>query len=775
MGYKEGTNGMTRLRSTLLLGSMLALVAPFATAQEGADPQKKSGADEEVIVTATKRAKNIQDVPISIEVADQKSLERAGVSDLLTLSTKVPALVVNTSNGGNLLRIRGIGSDVVPHYEQSVALYRDGVFMSKSRQNQAPFFDLLRIEILRGPQGALIGKNSSAGAVNLISNNPTDAFEAGLTANYLFDYEGVDLFGYVSGALSDTVSARLALKYKNTEGQLTNFATGRQEPDAESIQGRLTLRYRPTDNVEMITKFEYTKQDSVGHSFFGVPLTTSYKDALDAVLDRGGYTAVPFTLTRPGGEVIVRGDGDRHEQYDFSNQLTIDGDETTFVSLTGFAAYQSRMSSTGRHSTIMESVSTTFLEDFKQISQEFRLQSNGERTFDWVVGIYGDWSQIDYVNPILLDVRTALPAPVGVIPVQQGGFHTVYDMTAYSFSVYATGTWHISDQLDLILGGRYTSVHKSGSLEYNHDFYVAGIAPFAPEFKYDGSLTDTHFDPSVTLQYNVTPDVMLYASFGQGSKPGTFQSARSTTPSDFRLKQEVTTSYEVGIKSTIDGWLTLNASAYHMTMDDFQVSQYITFQNTVVLRATNAATAISRGVEVSAAADLDAWIEGLRLSFSGAYNDAYYDDYPGAQCTTAATALGCNTGVLPGGDLFNARGLPLNNVSKWTGTLAFDYENAVSDSLVLQLSGSLNMFSSYWFDYSLYDPNTGRQPGDTVVNLRIGLTDVDGRWGVALVGENLTDVWRGGQSYVFPGYPESVRVYGIYGGRNLFLQGTLRF
>ena len=311
------------LRTRLLLGSLLVEVAALALGAAAAQESPNSASteasgSEEVIVTATKRARNVQDVPISIEVVDQKSLEQSGTSDLLALSSKVPALIVNTSNGGNLLRIRGIGSDVVPHYEQSVALYRDGIFMGKARQNQAPFFDVLRIEILRGPQGALIGKNSSAGAVNIVSNNPTEEFEAGLTSNYLFDHDGIDMFGYVSGPLSDTLSARVALKYKDVQGPLKNFATGGEEPNAETLQARLTLHFEPSDSVDMVTKFEYVHQDSTGHMFAGVPLTMSYAEARDMILDQGGYAAPAISVARPDGTVITRGNSDQHEQYDFS-------------------------------------------------------------------------------------------------------------------------------------------------------------------------------------------------------------------------------------------------------------------------------------------------------------------------------------------------------------------------------------------------------------------------------------------------------------------------
>ncbi|MBN9568768.1 MAG: TonB-dependent receptor [Alphaproteobacteria bacterium] len=752
---------------------MTAALVPAAGAAWGQDSAPKSEYLEEVVVTATKWSRNAQDVPISLEVVSQRKLEEAGVSDLLNLSAKVPGLSVRTGNAGNVIRIRGIGTGSFGYTEQSVALYKDGIFMGKGRQNSAPFFDVQRLEILRGPQGALIGKNSSAGAINIVSNNPTDVFEAGLTANYLIDYKGVDLFGYVSGPLSDTLNGRVAIKYKKSDGALRNFDTGRNEPDNESIQGRVTLEFTPASNVTMLTKFEYTDVTNDGHNFFGLPLTIpTYKDARDYVIKAGGYSVPPMVSAKPDGTPVILPDGDSLKQYDFSNTLTVDAEDLTFVAISGFTAYNSTMSTAGRHAGPVETINTSFLEDFKQVSQEFRLQSQPGGVFEWVVGVYGDWSELKYLNPLTFNLFTAAGAPLS-----RSGAHTDYSMTAYSYSVYGTGTWHITDTLGLIVGGRYTGVQKSGSLEYIHDYLTAGIQT-TPEFgPYTDSFLDSHFDPSVTLQYYVTPQIMVYATYGQGSKPGTLQSTRTTTLADFRLKQEVTTSYEVGVKSVLDDFLILNATAFHMTMDNYQVGQYVTDLNGLpALRATNAATVISRGFELSATASLERWIEGLTLSLTGSYTDAYFDDYPGASCTVAAVAAGCVSGQpFIGGELFNGAGLPLQLISKWTGTLSADYTRPISDALKIQFAISSDMFSKYYFDSSSYSDTNGLQPSEMMLNLRLALSDRDDRWSLAFIGDNLTNVWRGGQAYTYPGYPGTVRVYGIYGGRNLMLQGSVKF
>ena len=148
-----------KLRSRLLIGTVMVLAAGLSQPSHAQTPAGDDS-DEEVIVTATKRARNVQDVPIAIDVVSQEKLEKTGTTDLLALAQKVPGVAVRTGNAGTVIRIRGIGSGPFGNTEQSVAIYKDGIFIGKSRQNQMPFYDVMRVEILRGPQGALIGKNS---------------------------------------------------------------------------------------------------------------------------------------------------------------------------------------------------------------------------------------------------------------------------------------------------------------------------------------------------------------------------------------------------------------------------------------------------------------------------------------------------------------------------------------------------------------------------------------------------------------------------------------
>ena len=211
----------------LMLGALMATTAP-ARAETAADDNNTI---ETVIVTAARREQNLQDVPISMNVTSQEQLESFNTADLKALSMTIPSMMVLRTNSVNTITLRGFGSGPNnPATDQTVALYNDGIDAGRARQFMAPYFDVARVEVLRGPQGALIGKNTAAGAVSIVSNLPTDSFQGAVTGSYLFERKGVDLFGFVSGPLTDTLKGRLAVKVINDEGWVRNLATGNKDP-----------------------------------------------------------------------------------------------------------------------------------------------------------------------------------------------------------------------------------------------------------------------------------------------------------------------------------------------------------------------------------------------------------------------------------------------------------------------------------------------------------------------------------------------------------------
>ncbi|HEX7849953.1 MAG TPA: TonB-dependent receptor plug domain-containing protein, partial [Sphingomonas sp.] len=232
---------LTALAGTALpAAAQTAALTPAATPQDPVAPSGSTApsASEDqnlpgdIIVTATKRAENVQKVPISMSVVTGERLAEFQATDVKSIQNSVPNVFVEQTAGNDVIYIRGFGSPPSNFsFDQSVSLYMDGIYAGKLRQEQAPFFDVGRVEVLRGPQGALFGKNTAAGAISIISAGPTDKMSAAITGVYNFDQKGYDLSGYVSGPVSDTFGVRVAVRLQDQDGWITNLYNGKKEPN----------------------------------------------------------------------------------------------------------------------------------------------------------------------------------------------------------------------------------------------------------------------------------------------------------------------------------------------------------------------------------------------------------------------------------------------------------------------------------------------------------------------------------------------------------------
>lgn len=248
------------LLSGVALAAMTAGAAP-AMAQ-AADAADTAATGSEIIVTAQKRAQNLQDVPISMEVVSGERIADFAAVDFKAVQNYVPNVFVQQTNGNDTIYIRGFGSPPQNFsFDQAVSVYMDGVYAGKMRQALNPFFDVARVEVMRGPQGALYGKNTPAGAVSVVSAGPTSSFEGGVTGTYNFDLEGYDLTGYVSGPVSDTLSLRVATRLQNQEGYIKNLATGRDDPRNKLQLFRVSALWEPSDSFDMSAKLEISNYD----------------------------------------------------------------------------------------------------------------------------------------------------------------------------------------------------------------------------------------------------------------------------------------------------------------------------------------------------------------------------------------------------------------------------------------------------------------------------------------------------------------------------------
>ncbi|MBN9592194.1 MAG: TonB-dependent receptor [Alphaproteobacteria bacterium] len=734
---------MRKHAALYLSAATLLSVAPLGAAQ--------AQEIETVLVTAQKRVENVQDVPISMSVVSGKNLEDMNVRTFEDLAKYVPNLAIQPTPGANQIYIRGIGSGAQNFaFEQDVSLYIDGIYAGRNRQFMAPFFDLQRVEVLRGPQGALLGKNTAAGAISIVSAMPTDTFEAGVDVTALVTRKGVDVSGFVSGPLAEHLTGRLAAKLTAEDGYVDNVGTNRKVPGSNDKLVRGILHYEMGEHNDITGKFEYS--DALTD---GTPAISQFpgSDFERAIKDTSDWKGNP--------------DKDSTKAYNTEVTANFGIGDNTLTSVTGYSTYNA-IKHNGAGQINPEDWLSIQKEYFHQFSQEVRLTSPTGGMFEYIVGAYVDTSK--FKSHFDTDYDLGVLVPVGGstirIPVAAGHSDMIFDQRTTTYSVFGQLQWNITEQFDVLGSLRYTNTSKSAVLDQILLSGVAvqpsyGITPANPHKHLSGQRAEDNVDPSITLQYKPNKLTMAYFTFAKGSKAGGFVSnSGPVTQASFGFEPETSRNLEVGVKSTLfDGLLVGSLAAFTTRFDDLQVSNYIP---NVGITIGNAASATTRGFEFSA----DIYpLDGLSLSVAGAYLDARYDDFPGATCVVV---LPCNANPA----LNNIGGTVIPSASMWSGTFGAQYTTPLSEGLrgTIGINGSFR--SSYFTEADL---NTAaRSPSNTKVDARIEVADADGRWSVALVGKNLTDVHSFNFSYFWP-FDGAHRMYYLEETRTIFVQTRLRF
>lgn len=683
----------------------------------------------EVIVTALKREQKLQDVPISMEVISGAKIADYSTNDFKQMVKFAPNVSVESTAGNDVIYIRGFGSPPANFsFDQAVSLYMDGVYAGKNRQAQSPFFDLERVEVLRGPQGALFGKNTAAGAISIVSAGPTSGFEGGVTGLYNFELEGPEVTGYVSGPITETLGGRLAVRFVDQDGYIKNRANGNDEPANEMALARLTLRWTPNEAFDYTLKTEYANREVKGGMNVSSPLTTSqqphdYRFSTQNPIGREGTKALTWLVSGTGNLQV--------------------GDFTV-TSITGYSFFKSNIVNNFDQTipsggVTRNSVYNSYPEHFRQFSQEVRLLSPTGQKLEYIVGAYYDQARYQLQQLGGFDINSP-----GVL-VYFGLLETNFHQFSESFSVFGQGTYHFTDEFRAVGSLRYTSTDKRAIFFGRLRYGPFALRPVNTTAK-DEINNEDNWDPSITLQYDISPQVMVYATYGRGSKSGGFVSnTYGTTNATFRFRPEKSENYEAGFKSTLaDGRLVLNVSAYKTKFKDLQVSVYNPALS--IYQTGNAASASSTGVEGSAA-----WYpaKGLDFTLAAAYQDAKYDDYPGAACLASQPITECNPTSPASQAANNIGGAPLPYTSKFSYNLTGHYRVELPNEAAIDANVVVYGRSKY-FDSDNQAPTFGRQKAYTKLDARVQYGPADERWHVAVVGKNLTNEKTTGSAFNLP-------------------------
>ena len=689
--------------------SITALAMGGAVAQEtsvdNADTSANTRRLNTVTVTSRKREESLQDVPMSITAVDGDLMEEAGYVDLSQvqrISTNV--VIANINTYAPRLYIRGIGTrNFDLGSEQSVGIFVDGVYQARSSNLDLGLMDLERIEVLKGPQGTLYGRNTIAGALSVVTKKPSDVLEGHVSAEYgASEISGDDFYnlsGRVSGPLTQSgVLGTLAVTHRNREGYLPIKNSNRRGGgDEDTIAARGKLLVPLSESVDLTLIADYLDQDAPTYVLKSVP-----------VLDAGG-NVIPLDEDDLYSPESNRTDiGTTRESWGLSGTLNWDLGAFDLTSITAYreVSLYDRMDN---DATAVDATERDTSEDSSQFSQELRL-SQATDSYNLLLGAY--YGQDEGDRRLYLDFN--LPVPTWYLDAM-----TSLDATNYA--VFGQFEYFLTDNLNVTLGARYSKDEKDFTYDTESGF------PAFSTFMDTVSKDWDSFDPMISLAYDLNDDNMLYASYSSGYKSGAFQwLARNATAANDVADPEAVDSYEIGYKGLLaDGRLQLNASVFHMNYEDLQLLLYRNVSppglpEQFVLLTVNAADSTIDGFELETKAVLtDQW----SVDFGYAFLDGSYDNF---------------VRELPSGEIQDFSGNPLVRAPKNTLSTALNYFEDYS-------FGTVNARVAYfWRDKWNHeeDANTinprSTVPATGMLDASVTLGFQNG-FDISLWGRNLTD------------------------------------
>jgi iron complex outermembrane recepter protein len=773
---------------------------------------------EEIIVTAQYREQGLQDVPISVSAVTGETMTKTALQKAEDIQFLVPNFNVTETGISTSIFIRGIGSGINQGFEQSVGYYIDGVHYPRGQQSRMPFLDLARVEVLRGPQSILFGKNSVAGALNVTTARPTDELEGSIFASTETEDGETIIEGVLSGPFSDNVRARVAARTRDSDGYMTNATVSRDEPQREDWTVRGTLEFDIGDSLTATVKAEVSEFDVKGRHIEIInespgPSGLTYAEIL------------AFAFMQDSSVLNTVQDGLRSANDDFSfNELetyvlTLDwtmGDfDLKSVSAWESFEYDELCDCDFTGASVF---GAALQESYDQFSQEIRLISPVNDNYDYILGLYYQTSDHEYRDQIIVPANSVLvPAINSLTMSTQGNLvagteaNRIATVDNDVISIFAQFNWHISDVFTLQLGGRYTQDDRDGfrnmtilaqgggplpalqfaaPLIYGGLFGItsdnlsspllgapgAGLQAALGTLPVSGTRDKSKFSPDVKLVWDVSDDVMLYGSWAQGFKSGSFDfraNNRNFYPdmaTSFEFEDEEATNFEFGGKFGIGGIAEINATVFFTDYENLQIS---IFDGVLGFNVGNAAEAEIKGMEVDvriAAGDY------LTISGGLAYLDFEFTNFENGQCYFGATPdVDLDGDGTP--ELCSYTGQSNQMVSDWQGNVAFDFRFPIGSSL--ELSALLDVFykgdhhTSNTFDPALI------QDSYTKLNARLAIGAESGRWEIAVLGRNLTDeevLQYGGDTPLSALIASAKSNYAFYSqGRTLSVQGTLRF
>jgi len=799
-----------RMRSAQLMlstaaAAMMATGAAFAQEEE-------SGAGayqlEEILVTAQKREATLLETPVAVSAIGGSTMELAQARDLTSLQTLVPSLqIVQRASASNTsFSVRGIGSSTFNFgLEPAVGVFVDGVYRSRNGASVNDFLGIERIEVLRGPQSTLFGKNTSAGVINYVTKAP----------HYDFEVEGELTYGNYDAKVGkaavnvplveDQLAMRLDVNVNKRDGTINNL-DGRQlnERDRYGLRGQILWEPSDRTRVRIIGDYSDLNEECCAAPFYVI--TADSQLALSVLgSDIVGAPDIKDRQTAIDGEVVVG----NLESYGASGQIDIDFETFTLTSITAFRGYRELQDIDADFSDLQLNKRRVLDQDYDTFTQEIRVTSTTDGPVEWMAGVYYYNQDLTADNQTIqgpglrpfADVLTGgaisqleagLGVPAGTFLADGSGQQRgLFNQDNESYSAFIQLDWHVTDRFTLTGGIRYTHEKKSmvsdivindpfaaldfvqifvgqavqqaaaqaaangippeviasvvipqataqasavaTNPDYNPLLGLTGLQFFPPAANVNDSFSDDNLSGNIIANMELDDNLTVYASYSRGFKAGGFAlDSAAARVGDFRFDEEVSTSWELGLKARLlDNRMSLDFALFDQKVDGFQENIF------------TGSSFVPGNVDAKAQGlEFDGKFQATpELLLTGGFTwlwEAEYDNFPNGPCPAHDTS-GCTFVAPEGGGILrplqNLSGSRLSETPKFSGNATATYRRAINDNLEGFLRTEL--FYNSYTNLSVSQDERQFQDAYMLVGASVGVGDIDGAWSLQLWARNL--------------------------------------
>ncbi len=752
-----------------------------AATEPQAQPSVEAGGLTDIVVTARRRSESVQDIPVSVQAISAAQIEARDLTSLEKIAAATPQFTVaRASNGaGAQLTLRGIGSSATSiGIEQSVAIVVDGVYYGQGRIINEGFFDLARVEILKGPQSLFFGKNATAGVISLTTADPGKEHEYIGRIGYEFGSQQLYGEAIASGPLSDTVGLRLAVRgSKMFEGYYKNFAdptryptldiaTGvtnphvgapsdRDAPQERELIGRATLKYQPDDRLTITLKGSGSYNETVGNgwNYSAIRCPSGFTTLNPNYRCDGGFVthqnkfptdiAAVYPYARSDGELF-----NKYKSYQATGTINYRFDNVTLTSITNYNWNNNKFACDCDF--LGGAVWATENSTYHAFSEELRALTNFDAPVNLMIGGLYQKTRRDFFQAVMfagLENSTAAPADRYV------AYNKVSATDGETFSGYGQVIWKIFPTVEATAGVRY--VHETKDSFFTQPYVNAALTTiFRPESAAAngtllGNQTFDDWSPDVTLSWKPSRDILIYGAYKTAYKSGGFSNSAinsalvtNNPAKDLAFQPEKGRGFEAGIKTTLaDNQLRANLGIYSYKYTNLQVDY---FNSQVFAYVTyNAGSARTKGVELELEYAPHA-VPGLSIHGTLNYSKARYLDFLAPCFSGQSTEQGCalnSTGAMVApavaGTFQDLGGAPTAVAPKWTGTAGIGYDGDVGSGL--KFGGNIDVRYSGSYLGSSFGDTATRQGAYAVLDSGIRIGTANDRWQLALIGKNLTN------------------------------------